>query len=408
VEEVWWKDGRRVVTGNADRRRQLVHDHHDLPAYGHPGISRTTDLVSRHYWWPRLRQDVLDYVKGCADCQRNKVNNHPKKAALSPIFAKPEVLPFETVAMDFIVKLPLSEGFDSILTITDHDCTKMTVFIPCNETISAEGVAWLYLQHVFKNYGLPRKIISDRDTHFTGKFMRELCRILGIQQNMSTAYHPRTNRQSERSNQWVEQFFRFYIDVDQKNWAFYLPLAEFAHNLWRNESTGHSPFDVLMGYNPCAEWTTAPSPIPQVTLRLDQFKRAREQAQRLMRKAQQGWEKHKREGRIFQEGDQVWLEGRHIKTHQPMAKLAAKRHGPFKVTRVLLPLNYQLELPAQWKIHNVFHADLLTPYHETDFHGRNYERPPPDLINGEEEYKIECVIDSRRHGRGGKIQYLIK
>jgi hypothetical protein len=408
VEEVWWKDGRRVVTGNAERRRQLVHDHHDLPAYGHPGISRTTDLVSRHYWWPRLRQDVLDYVKGCADCQRNKVNNHPQKAALSPIFAKPEALPFETVAMDFIVKLPLSEGFDSILTITDHDCTKMTVFIPCNEAISAEGVARLYLQHVFKNYGLPRKIISDRDTRFTGKFMRKLCRILGIQQNMSTAYHPRTDRQSERNNQWVEQFFRFYIDEDQKNWAFYLPLAEFAHNSWKNESTGHSPFEVLMGYNLRAEWTTAPSPIPQVTLRLDQFKRAWEQAQRLMRKAQQGWEKHKREGRTFQEGDQVWLEGRHIKTHQPMAKLAAKRHGPFKVTRVLSPLNYQLELPAQWKIHDVFHADLLTPYRETDFHGRNYERPPPDLINGEEEYEIERVVDLQRHGRGGKIQYLVK
>jgi hypothetical protein len=104
----------------------------------------------------------------------------------------------------------------------------------------------------------------------------------------------------------------------------------------------------------------------------------------------------------------VWLEGRHIKTHQPMAKLATKRHGPFKITRVLSPLNYQLELPAQWKIHNVFHADLLTPYRETDFHGRNYEQPPPDLINGEEEYEIERVIDSQRHGCGGKIQYLIK
>jgi hypothetical protein len=190
VEQVWWKDGRRVVTGDVERRRQLVHDHHDLPAYGHPGISRTTELVSRHYWWPRLRQDVLDYVKGCADCQCNKVNTHTKKAALSPIFARPEALPFETIAMDFIVKLPLSEGYDSILTITDHDCTKMTIFIPCNESISAEGVARLYLQHVFKNYGLPRKIISDRDTRFTGKFMRKLCRILGIQQNMSMAYHP--------------------------------------------------------------------------------------------------------------------------------------------------------------------------------------------------------------------------
>jgi hypothetical protein len=141
VEEVWWKDGRRVVTGDMEQQRQLVHDHHDLPAYGHPGISRTTELVSRHYWWPRLRQDVLDYVKGCADCQHNKVNTHTKKAVLSPIFARPEALPLETVAMDFIIKLPLSKGYDSILTITDHDCTKMTIFIPCNESISAEGVA---------------------------------------------------------------------------------------------------------------------------------------------------------------------------------------------------------------------------------------------------------------------------
>jgi hypothetical protein len=127
-----------------------------------------------------------------------------------------------------------------------------------------------------------------------------------------------------------------------------------------------------------------------------------------MRKVQQGWEKHKREGQIFQEGDQVWLEGHHIKTHQPMAKLAAKRHSPFKIMRVLSPLNYQLELPAQWRIHDMFHVGLLTPYRETDFHGRNYEQPPPDLINGEEEYEIEHMVDSQCYGCGGKIQYLIK
>jgi hypothetical protein len=154
ISGTWWKGGRRVVTGDIQARRQIVHDHHDLPAYGHPGISRTADLVKRHYWWPRMGQDIIDYVKGCADCQRNKVNTHPQKASLSPIYPTPEALPFETVAMDFIVKLPESDGYDSILTVTDHDCTKMALFIPCNESISAEGVARLYIQHVFRAFGL--------------------------------------------------------------------------------------------------------------------------------------------------------------------------------------------------------------------------------------------------------------
>ena len=106
-------------------------------------------------------QDIKDYVKGCADCQRNKVNNQVRRAPLSPIFAKPGVLPFETVAMDFIVKLPLSNGFDLVLTITDHDCTKAVILIPCNESITAEGVAKLYLEHVFKCVGLPKIFIHD-------------------------------------------------------------------------------------------------------------------------------------------------------------------------------------------------------------------------------------------------------
>jgi hypothetical protein len=408
VDGVWWKEGRRVVTGDLAYRQQVVHDHHDLPAYGHPGISRTTALTERHYWWPRMRQEIRDYVGGCADCQRNKVNTQARKAPLTPIFPQPEALPFETVAMDFIVKLPLSNGFDSILTITDHDCTKAALFIPCNETITAEGVAELYLQHVFKRFGLPRKIISDRDPRLAGKFAKALCTALGITQNMSTVFHPRTDGQSERTNQGLEQYLRFYVNTKQSNWAQLLSIAEFAHNSWRNESTGQSPFDLLMGYHPRAEWTTVQSPIPQVTLRLDQIREARGQAQAAMIKAQQGWERRKRTAPTFQTGDQVWLDGRNIKMFHPTAKLAPKRHGPFPIIRVLSPITYELRLPVQWKLHPVFHVDLLTPYRETEFHGANYDKPPPDLINGEEEYEVERIVASRRFGRGHKLQYLVK
>jgi hypothetical protein len=113
-------------------------------------------------------------------------------------------------------------------------------------------------------------------------------------------------------------------------------------------------------------------------------------------------------GQTFKIGDKVWLEGRNLQTEQPTAKLAPKCDGPFRIKKVLSPITYQLTLPPTWKIHDVFHIDLLTPYIETDFHGPNYMRPPPDLINEEEEYEVEQILSSRRHGRGRKVQYLVK
>ena len=99
--------------------------------------------------------------------------------------------------MDFIVKLPESHGFDTILMITDHDCTKASIFIPCREEIDGPGVAKLYLNHVFALYGLPRKVISNRDPRFTSSFTRKLCKQFDIQQNISSTYHPQTDGQSE-------------------------------------------------------------------------------------------------------------------------------------------------------------------------------------------------------------------
>jgi hypothetical protein len=404
----WWKGQRRVITGDTEMRRTIIKNHHDLPAYGHPGISHTTDLVARYHWWPNLATEVQNYVKGCAECQRHKINTQARKAPLSPITPVQEALPFQTIALDFIVKLPVSNGYDSILTITDHDCSKAAIFIPCNKTINAEGVAGLYLRYVFPRYGLPTKIISDRDPRFTSKFMKELLHLIGATTNTSTAYHPRTDGQSKRSNQFLGQFLRPWVNAQQDNWEPYLPIAEFAHNAWRNETTRQTPFSILMGYEPRADISNIPTSIPVLELRREVWKRAREDAHKFILQAQARWAQSKKEGRTFKEGDRVWLEGRNLHLDQPSAKLAPKRHGPFIIKRVLSPITYQLTLPHQWKIHDVFHVDLLTPYIETDFHGPNYTRPPPDLIDGEEEYEVESILKSRRYGRGRKVQYLVK
>ena len=211
---------------------------------------------------------------------------------------------------------------------------------------------------------------------------------MGIEQNISTVYHPRTDRQSEHTNQWVETFLRFITNYKQDDWARWLPMAQFTHNNWPSDTTRKSPFFFLMGYNPRADWKSATSPLPQVTLRVDQFKEARAQAQNLMIKAQKSWVKHKDTPK-YKEGDLVWLEGKNLRTAQPTPKLGARHHGPFKVIQVMSPINYRLELPTQWSIHPVFHIDLLTLYRETITHGANYQCPLPDLVNNAEEYEVE-------------------
>jgi len=108
-----------------------------------------------------MKKDVEGYIKGCASCQENKINTHQQKPDLVPITTNAEAEPFKVIAMDFIVKLPKSQGYDTILTITDHDCSKAAIFILCNETITAEGVVELIIKHVFPHYGFPRRIISD-------------------------------------------------------------------------------------------------------------------------------------------------------------------------------------------------------------------------------------------------------
>jgi hypothetical protein len=384
-----------------------VHSKEKEKRNSHPGISKTVQLTERNHWWPGMKHDIVEYIRGCADCQCHKVNNRPTKAPLQPIYPKPEAMPFETVALDFIVKLPVSQGFDSILTVTDQGCTKAAIFIPCTEDITAEETAALYIKHVFAHFGLPTKVISDRDPRFMSKFMQAACKVTGVKHAPSTAYHPRTDGQSERSNQWLETAIHFITDKKQKNWAPYLPIAQFAHNNWPSDTTRKSPFFLLMGFNPRADWIHATSPIPKVTLRLEQLKEARDQARSFMIKAQQSWVKHRDIPR-YKEGDLVWLEGKNLRINQPTTKLAPRRHGPFKIIQVMSAVNYCLELPTQWSIHPVFHIDLLTPYRETTMHGPNFTWPAPELIDGEEEYSVERILDSWWFGRRRCLQYLVK
>jgi len=213
----WYHGNALVVMADNTLRRGVTSLFHDQLTAGHPGISKTLQLILLYYWWPNMKAFITEYIRGCATCQMNKVNTHPSHPPLSPITPVENACPFETIAMDFITKLPPSGGYDTILTITDTDCTKASMFLPCKETIDSEGVAQLYLTHVLPHYGLPKKIISDQDPRFTSRFGKELCHLLDIRQNISTAYHPQTDGASERANQSLKQYLRMFCGTQQNN-----------------------------------------------------------------------------------------------------------------------------------------------------------------------------------------------
>jgi len=148
---------------DSDLRQDILQTLHDSPTAGHPGISNTWELVHKQYEGPRLREFVEQYIKGCARCQESKTNVHRSKAPLQRFDTPVKEGPFQYVLMDLITDLPKSQGFNSILTIVNQGCSKAAKFIPCTKTINGTGVALEYLKHLVPWFGLPKRIISDRD-----------------------------------------------------------------------------------------------------------------------------------------------------------------------------------------------------------------------------------------------------
>jgi Integrase zinc binding domain len=157
----WYHGQRMVVPEDPELHRNVLKMYHDHPAAGHPGITRTLALVAKDYWWPTMWEFVTNYVKGCAICQQTKSGTTKPRIPLMPITPKQANIPFTMVALDLITDLPESQGYDCILTITDHDCSKAAIFTPCHKTIDSEGVAKLYAKEVFPHYGLSHRVISD-------------------------------------------------------------------------------------------------------------------------------------------------------------------------------------------------------------------------------------------------------
>ena len=194
-----------------------------------------------------MRETIKRYIKNCDTCQRSKAVRHAPYGLLQPNEVPDQ--PWRSIAMDFITDLPNSNGYDTILVVIDR-LTKMSHFIPCRKELDAQQFATLFMQHIVRLHGIPRDIIADRGSLITSELWKETRKNLGIERRLSTAFHPQTDGQTERTNAILEQYLRSYINYQQDNWSALLAIAEFAYNNGYQGAIKTTPFYANYGRNP--------------------------------------------------------------------------------------------------------------------------------------------------------------
>ena len=397
-------------------REQLLREAHDIPIAGHLGRAKTVERLARAFYWPRMHQEVDEYVATCPSCQVNKPSNAKPLGLMSPL-PIPEGK-WESVSMDFVMPLPITaQGYNGICVFVDR-LSKMIKIAPCKDTITAEETAQLFYDHVWRHgYGAAKDFVSDRDPRFTGAFWDAVFAKTGTRLNMSTANHPQTDGQTERANRTIEEILRAYVAPLQDDWDTHLTNVEFAYNDSVNASTGYTPFYLINGFHPRTPMMmltegerpstgneSADDFIVRMQTDLVRAKRAIAAAQDKQKK---NADKHRRD-KIFQVGDKVYLSADHIRVPGAVdakKKLGRRAYGPFMIKRVLSPLTYELELPPTVKIHPVVHISHLREHQESGlFPDRDevYAPPPPELIDGEEHYSIDAFLDIRTHRNGDR------
>jgi hypothetical protein len=144
-----------------ETKQSILRLHHDSFVGGHLGRDQTYRSVAQAHKWTGMRDWITEYVKGCTTCQQNKPITHPKKTPLYRIPVPPDAMPFQVIALDLITQLLHCDGFDAILTVVDHGCSRAAIFIPCTTSVTGEGIAELYFKNIYQWFGLPNKVISD-------------------------------------------------------------------------------------------------------------------------------------------------------------------------------------------------------------------------------------------------------
>ncbi|GJW26964.1 putative reverse transcriptase domain-containing protein [Tanacetum coccineum] len=329
--------GRSWLPCYGDLRSVIMHESHKSKYSIHPGSEKMYQDVKKQYWWPNMKADIAAYVSKCLTCARVKAE-HQRPSGLLVQPAIPE-WKWDNIMMDFITKLPKSsQGLDTIWVIVDR-LTKSAHFLPIRENDPLDKLARLYLNRIVARHGIPVSIICDRDGRFTSNFWKSFQKALGTDISMSTAYHPETDGQSERTIQTLEDMLRACVIDFGKGWVKHLPLAEFSYNNSYHASIKAAPYEALYGRK-CQSpvcWAevgeaqlTGPELIQETTEKIVLIKQRMQAAQ----DRQKSYADRKRKPMEFEVRDRVMLKvspWKGVVRFSKQGKLNPRYVKPFKV-----------------------------------------------------------------------------
>ncbi|KAL0453903.1 UNVERIFIED_CONTAM: Transposon Ty3-G Gag-Pol polyprotein, partial [Sesamum latifolium] len=381
-------NGKRMCVPNVEELRiEIMHEAHYAPYAMHPGSTKIYRDLRPYYWWPAMKKDVAEFVAKCLTCQQVKAEHQA-----------PAV---EKITMDFVIGLPRTfRKHDAVWVIVDR-LTKSAHFLAIRQNDSLDKLAELYVSDIVRLHGIPTSIVSDRDPRFTSHFWGSLQKALGTKLYFSTAFHPQTDGQSERTIQILEDMMRACVIEYRGNWDDHLPLMEFAYNNSFHSSIGMAPYEALYGRNRRSPicWDIeglrqleGPELVQKTVDKIQTVKKCLKAAQDRQKSYV---DKHRREME-YEVGEKVFLKvspWRGILRFGRQEKLSPRYIGPYEITERVGPLAYRLALPAELsQIHDVFHVSMLRRYRSDPSHilrepkieiseGLTYVEEPTEILD---------------------------
>jgi hypothetical protein len=418
----WFVNDRLFVPNVKNVRKALFRLAHDN--LGHFGGPKTLSALQDSFYWPKMRHDIEHaYVPSCAQCQRNKSRTTKPVGPLHPLPVPDRRC--DSIALDFIGPLPRDDSFDCILTITDRLRSDIRI-IPTTCSLTTQGLAEVFFKEWYCENGLPLEIVSDRDKLFVSHFWKALHELTGVKLKLSTSFHPETDGASERTNKTVVQCICFAVERDQKGWARALPKVRFDIMNTINASTGYTPFQLHFGKSPRIlppilpdhpdnnPTSTSAHSLLQSMVPLEMDARDNLLTAKIRQADQHN--RHQRTDFLFRAGQHVVLSTAHRRKEykaedaRRATKFMPRFDGPFKVVHTdEKHSTVTLDLPNAPNAFPVFHTSEIRPFLKNDndkFPGRALNPPKPLLINGEQEFFIEKIVDERR--RQKQTQYRIR